>query len=58
MKLWTGLPLEVVPFDHEQAYAAGQLRPLTKSLGLSLEDRACLSLAQRLGLPVITTDAV
>ena len=55
-KALNGLALEVVPFDHEQAYAAGQLRPLTRSLGLSLGDRACLSLGQRLGQPVVTTD--
>ncbi len=51
-----GLPLEVVPFDQEQAYGAGLLRPYTKDLGLSLGDRGCLSLALRLGLPVLTAD--
>jgi ribonuclease VapC len=50
------LGLEGVPFDVEQAYAAGLLRPLTRHLGLSLGDRACLSLAQQLGVPVFTTD--
>jgi PIN domain nuclease of toxin-antitoxin system len=34
----------------------GRLRPLTKSLGLSLADRACLALAERLGVPALTTD--
>ena len=53
-----GLALEVMPFDREQAYVAGHLRPLTRSAGLSLGDRACLGLAQRLGLPVVTTDSV
>lgn len=53
-----GLQLEVVPFDTEQAYEAGLLRPITKGLGLSLGDRGCLSLARRLGLPVLTTDRV
>ncbi len=52
-----GLAVEVAPFDREQAYAAGLLRPATMSLGLSLGDRACLSLARRLGLPAVTTDA-
>ena len=52
-----GLAVEVAPFDREQAYTAGLLRPATMSLGLSLGDRACLSLAQRLGLPAVTTDA-
>jgi PIN domain nuclease of toxin-antitoxin system len=47
---------EVVPFDEELAREVGVLRPATKTLGLSLGDRACLALAQREGLPVITTD--
>lgn len=33
-----------------------RLRPVTKSLGLSLADRACLALADRLGVPALTTD--
>ncbi len=51
-----GLSLQVVPFDLEQAYGAGLLRPSTKDMGLSLGDRGCLSLALRLGLPVLTAD--
>jgi ribonuclease VapC len=47
---------EVVSFDEALARSAGALRPATKSLGLSLGDRACLALAQREGLPVLTTD--
>lgn len=35
---------------------AAALRPLTKPFGLSLGDRACLALAQRLGVPVLTSD--
>lgn len=35
-----------------------RLRMNTRHLGLSLADRACLALAQRLGLPVLTTDRV
>ena len=50
------LPLEVVPFDMEQAYEAGVLRPATRVAGLSLGDRSCLALAKRLGLPALTTD--
>lgn len=33
-----------------------KLRPITKALGLSLADRACLVLADRLGVPALTTD--
>ncbi len=50
------LELEVIHFDTEMAYCAGMLRPLTRHLGLSLGDRACLALGQVLGLPVITAD--
>ena len=48
--------IEIVPFDEGLARRAGMLRPATKSLGLSLGDRACLALAQREGLPVLTAD--
>ncbi|MSQ07148.1 MAG: PIN domain-containing protein [Dehalococcoidia bacterium] len=51
-----GLPLDVIPFDQEQAYEAGLLRTATRSAGLSLGDRGCLSLARRLGLPALTAD--
>lgn len=40
----------------EDALNAARLRPLTKSAGLSLGDRYCLALAQRLGVPVLTAD--
>ena len=49
-------PLEVIPFDAEQAYIAASLRPVTRNLGLSLGDRACLALGLKWGLPVITAD--
>ena len=47
---------EVVPFDEELARQSGALRVPTKKFGLSLGDRACLALAQREGLPALTTD--
>ncbi len=49
--------LEVVPFGPEDVLRVATLRPLTKAQGLSLGDRVCLALAQRLGLPAITTDS-
>ncbi len=49
-----GLPIST--FDIDAAYGAGLLRRPTKAAGLSLGDRACLGLAQRLHLPVVTTD--
>lgn len=54
----TGLGIEVVPFDEDLAYRTGLLRPLTSPYGLSLGDRACLALGQRLGRPVLTADRV
>jgi ribonuclease VapC len=48
--------LEVVPLTAEDALVIGELRPRTKGFGLSLGDRACLALALRLGLPVLTAD--
>ena len=50
------LDMRVVPFDTAQALACARLRAPTRSLGLSLGDRACLALAEQLSLSVITTD--
>ena len=51
------LRIEVLPFSQEQARASGHLRPLTRSLGLSLGDRCCLALAQSLAdAEVVTAD--
>lgn len=52
-----GLGLEVASFDEELAYATGALRSSTRTLGLSLGDRACLALGVRTGLPVLTTES-
>jgi ribonuclease VapC len=54
--LLEGLSLRVVPFDHDDGFAAGLLRAPTRRAGLSLGDRACLALATRLDLPALTTD--
>jgi ribonuclease VapC len=51
-----GLPLDVHAFDREAAFAAGELRRITRGAGLSLGDRACLALAARLGLTAVTAD--
>ncbi len=48
--------LDVEAFDHMQALQTGALRNITKAAGLSLGDRACIALAQRRGLPVMTAD--
>ena len=52
------LEIEVVAFDAEQSYTAGFLRLATRSRGLSLGDRACITMARCLGLPVLTADRV
>jgi ribonuclease VapC len=52
------LGLEIVEFNVELAYQAGFLRPLTRSIGLSFVDRACLALAASLGVPALTCDRV
>lgn len=50
------LELAIVPFDTDLALRAGALRPRTKSIGMSLGDRACIALGMRLSLPVLTAD--
>lgn len=48
--------LEIVDFDVRQASTCGELRPLTRHLGLSLGDRACLALAIRENAIAVTAD--
>lgn len=50
------LEVEITAFDMAAAVDAAVLRPLTRAHGLSLADRACLALALRLGLPILTMD--
>jgi ribonuclease VapC len=52
----TRLSLRIIDFDEAQALLAAHLRPLTRHLGLSLGDRACLALAKTLGVPAVTAD--
>ena len=51
-----GSPLDLVPFDEQQARDSAQLVRQTRGLGLSLADRAALALASSRRLPVLTTD--
>ena len=46
----------IVDFDIALAQRTGALRAETLKRGLSLGDRACLSLAEREGVPAITGD--
>jgi PIN domain nuclease of toxin-antitoxin system len=50
------LGLVVIPFGEEQAYEAGLLRAATRDAGISMGDRACLSLAKMLKVTAITAD--
>jgi len=47
---------EIVPFNDEHAFTAASLNKQTSRFGLSLGDRACLSVAYHLKLPVLTAD--
>lgn len=46
----------VVPFDGDLAAIAGWLRPLTRTMGLSLGDRCCLALAKQRNAVAYTMD--
>ena len=48
--------LTVIAFDEAHAQQTARLRLPTRSLGLSLADRACLALGRIHRLPVLTTD--
>lgn len=51
-----GVGLTIVPLDEAQARQIARLRMVTRATGLSLGDRACLALAQVLGVPAVTAD--
>jgi ribonuclease VapC len=50
--------ITVEPFTTADAAEAARLRPLTRSAGLSLADRACLTLTRRLAGAALTADHV
>jgi PIN domain nuclease of toxin-antitoxin system len=49
-------PIELVPFDSDAAARVAAYLPLTRHLGLSIGDRACLALAGSRGIPALTAD--
>jgi len=51
-----GGAIVIEPFTIADAIDVARLRPLTRSAGLSIGDRACLALARRLGARAITAD--
>lgn len=54
--LLSDLPVKIIAFDEKQAFGAGELRPATRGLGLSIGDRACLGLAMLEGARAVTAD--
>jgi PIN domain nuclease of toxin-antitoxin system len=50
------LNFDVIAFNQSQAVRAGLLRASTRSNGLSLGDRACLSAAESCNAVALTTD--
>jgi ribonuclease VapC len=51
-----GSVLTIEPITSGDSVEIARLRPRTVKQGLSLGDRACLALAERIGLPVLTAD--
>lgn len=51
-----GLHLDVRPLTASQALVAGDLRPATSSLSLSISQRACLALAIEMQAELLTAD--
>ena len=52
------IAVKILPFDRECALVSGRYRPLTRSHGLGLGDRACLATANLQGCPALTADRV
>lgn len=48
--------LSIEPLTAADCVAVARLRPVTRRQGLSLADRACLALAERLEVPALTAD--
>ena len=54
--LFHHLQLDIVSFDLNTALASGQLRSVTKKLGLSLGDRACIATGLATHYRILTAD--
>jgi len=50
------LKCDIKAFEREDAIMTAKLHYLNRSLGLTFGDLACLALAKKLQLPVLTTD--
>ena len=55
-KVLQTMPIVIRPFDETASLLTGQLRQSTKSLGLSLGDRACLATAMLEKRRILTAD--
>jgi PIN domain nuclease of toxin-antitoxin system len=53
-----GMIKAIVPFDLDQAQLVAELYPHGKDKGLSLGDRACISLGIKLKAPIYTADKI
>ncbi len=51
-----GGAVAIEPINEADCILMARLRRTTKAQGLSLADRACLALAERLGVPALTAD--
>lgn len=49
--------LEICPFDSDLALIAAEFRPLTRHIGASFADRACLALGSAKRAPILTADS-
>jgi PIN domain nuclease of toxin-antitoxin system len=58
LKQISATSIEIVPFSREQAALAASLQPQTQPFGLSLADRACLSLALERNIAAVTADRI
>ncbi|MEQ8281284.1 MAG: type II toxin-antitoxin system VapC family toxin [Parvibaculum sp.] len=56
LDLVDNMEMQIEPLDKTRAIATGLLTNKTSKAGLSLGDRACLSLAGELGLTAVTAD--
>ena len=52
------LDLNIIDYDEYQAFLTGELRTVSKAFGLSLGDRACLTLGIIKKLPILTADRI
>jgi len=57
-QLFLDLAIPTIDYTEQHAYLTAALLPKTKAKGLSLGDRACLSLAIIEKLPILTADKI